>query len=110
MGYGFMDLAYDVLQQATKPLTYQEIWEQGSAAGLSAKVPTAGKTPWQSLGAQLYISVRDDEKSRFIKVGKRPARFFLKERQSELPPDAANKFDREDVKKVEKKLEFRERD
>jgi uncharacterized protein len=108
--YSFLDLAYDVLKETPKPLTYQEIWEVGKEKGLTNKIMTSGKTPWQSLGAQLYVEVRDNEDSRFIKVGKRPARFFLKERDADLPSDAITKIEKEETKKKEKKNEYRERD
>jgi hypothetical protein len=110
MSYSFMDLAYDVLKQAPKPLTYQEVWQVGHGKGLTAKFQTSGKTPWQSLGAQLYVEVRDNDASRFIKVGKRPARFFLKERQGELPPDVATKLEKDEGKKPERKSDFHERE
>jgi len=44
-----------------------------------------------------------------MKVGKRPARFFLKERAPELPPDAVAKIEKEESKKKEKKTEYHER-
>jgi len=111
MNYSFLDLAYDVLKQTAKPLTYQEIWQAGQEKRLTTKVETAGKTPWQTLGARLYVEVRDNDASKFIPVGKRPTRFFLKERQAELPPDAAERFEQEEGKKAEKKnTEFHERD
>ena len=81
MVYSFLKLAAEVLAQTTKPLTYQQIWQKAKIDGFSAKLKTKGKTPWQTLGAQLYVDVRDNPKSRFVKVGKRPARFFLKSRQ-----------------------------
>lgn len=110
MAYSFLDLAYDVLKQSSKPLTYQEIWQFGVDNGFSDKIKTLGKTPWQSMGAQLYVEVRDNEHSKFIKVGKRPARFFLKERQAELQPDAVAIIEKEEAKKGEKKSPFLERD
>ncbi len=108
--YSFLELAYDVLKESFKPLTYQEIWQTGEEKSLVSRIRTSGKTPWQSLGAQLYIEVRDNEASRFIKVGKRPARFFLKQRQSELPPDAISKIEQEESKIKEKKTKYTERD
>jgi hypothetical protein len=110
MSYSFLDLAYDILKQTAKPLTYQEIWQAGNEKGLTAKLETAGKTPWQTLGARLYVEVRDNKGSKFIPVGKRPTRFFLKERQSELAPDAAKQIEKEEIKKAEKKTDFLERD
>lgn len=108
--YSFLDLAYDVLKAAVNPLTYQEIWQVGKEKGLTDKIKTSGKTPWQSLGAQLYVEVRDNDDSRFMKVGKRPARFFLKERAPELPPDAVAKIEKEEAKQKDKRTEYRERD
>jgi hypothetical protein len=108
--YSFLDLAYDVLKESPKPLTYQEVWQVGKDRGLAGKIKTSGKTPWQSMGAQLYVEVRDNEASRFIKVGKRPARFFLMERQADLPPDAITKIEKEEAKTKEKKTEYHERD
>ncbi len=110
MGYSFLDVAHDVLREATKPLTYQEIWQAGQERNLANKVQSSGKTPWQTLGARLYVEVRDNEESRFIKVGKRPTRFFLKERQSELAPDTIQRLEKEDSRKIETTLGFRERD
>ncbi len=95
--YSFLDLAYDVLKTTTNPLTYQEVWQVGKEKGLTDKIKTSGKTPWQSLGAQLYVEVRDNEDSRFMKVGKRPARFFLKERSADLPVDAVAKIEKEET-------------
>jgi hypothetical protein len=110
MSYSFLDVTRDVLRQATKPLTYQEIWQIAVEKGLGAKVQTSGKTPWNSLGAQIYVEVRDNEASEFIKVGKRPARFFLKERQTELPADVISRLEKEEVKKEQKTPEFCEHD
>ncbi|MCX7011495.1 MAG: HTH domain-containing protein [Candidatus Sumerlaeota bacterium] len=110
MACSFLDLAYDVLKQSPKPLTYQEVWQTAREKGLTPKIKTSGKTPWNTLGAQLYVEVRDNDSSRFIKVGKRPARFFLKERQAELPPDVDSKLEKEEIRKPEKKGDFHERD
>jgi uncharacterized protein len=110
MSYSYLDLARDVLKDASKPMVYQEIWESAGAMGLDAKLGVKGKTPWQSLGARLYVDVRDNQDSEFIKVGTRPTRFFLKHRQSELPPDTIVKLDKEDIRRPEKKTAYSERD
>ncbi|PIZ32905.1 MAG: hypothetical protein COY42_30690 [Armatimonadetes bacterium CG_4_10_14_0_8_um_filter_66_14] len=108
--YSFLDLAHDVLRDASKPLTYQEIWQAGTEAALVAKVRTSGKTPWQTLGSQLYVEVRDNDASMFVKVGKRPARFFLAARQPELPPDVIARIEREETKAKDTKPDYHERD
>jgi len=110
MSYSSLDFAYEVLKNATKPLTYQEVWQVGLKQGYNSKLKTSGKTPDQSVGSQLYVDVRDNEDSKFIKVGKRPARFFLKEREAEVPNDAISKLEKEEVKKPVSKSGFHERD
>lgn len=97
MGYGYENLAYDVLKDVEHPLIYQDIWERAMQLGLTKKLGPTGKTPWQSLGSRLYIEVRDNPASRFIAVGNRPKRFFLKERQHQLPPDIVSKLDAQEL-------------
>ena len=82
--YTFLDLAEDVLKDTPKPLTFQEIWTLGEEKGLAAKLASLGKTPWQTLGARLFVDIRDNPETRLIKVGKNPARFFLATRRAEL--------------------------
>jgi uncharacterized protein len=110
MSYSFLDLAYDVLKQETIPLIYQDIWQAAREKGLISKIGTTGKTPWQSLGARLFVDVRDNKNSKFIKVGARPARFYLKEKEAELPADTVQKLEKDERKKVEEKTEYNERD
>lgn len=106
----YLELAYDVLKEAPAPLTYQEIWEAMRAQGLIVKLKTSGKTPWQTLGAHLYVDVRDNTETRFVKVGKRPARFFLKERGNEISADVVKKLEVSDDKMPTKKTSYTERD
>ncbi len=110
MAYSFLDLAYDVLKTAKQPLIYQEIWETAKASGLSGKIKTSGKTPWQTLGARLYVDVRDNEESKFIEVGKRPARFFLRERQSEVSAALVSKIEKQEETKAASTPKYKERD
>lgn len=93
MAYSFLDLASDTLKRASHPLTYQEIWQAGLQAGLADRVGSVGRTPWNTLGALLYVDVRDNEASRFIKIGKRPARFFLKSRRNEITAEVAARIE-----------------
>lgn len=82
--YSFLDFAADVLKTAAAPMTFQEIWAAGSQQGYAATLATKGKTPWNTLGAQLFVEVRDNPKSRFTKTSSNPARFFLTARLSEV--------------------------
>ncbi|MFZ5952888.1 MAG: COG2958 family protein [Candidatus Rifleibacteriota bacterium] len=106
----YEDLAFEVLKIAKQPMTYQEIWELAKETGLAEKLKTTGKTPWQSLGSRLYVDVRDNTSSKFIKVGKRPARFFLKSRETELSNGIVAKIEKESLKETKKDPGFKERD
>lgn len=110
MSYSFLDLASEVLRDTPHPLTYQQIWETAVRNGIATKIDTTGKTPWQSLGARLYVEVRDNPSSEIAKVSTRPARFFLKDRLGALPAGAVQKLESEESKTTEKKLGFKERD
>lgn len=85
--YTFLNFAEDTLKTASKPMTYQEIWESGIENKFISKLIITGKTPWQTLGARLFVDIRDNPDTKFIKVGKNPARFFLKSRQLEINYD-----------------------
>jgi len=110
MAYSFIDLAEEVLRKAQAPLTYEQIWENAVATGLPSKIKTKGKTPWQTLGARLYVDVRDNPESKFIKVGKRPARFFLASRQQEVSKGLVEKLEIEEARKPEPKTPYTEHD
>jgi hypothetical protein len=111
MANKFLDHAKEVLAKVPSPLTFKEIWEKGVEFGLDKKLQSEGKTPWNTLGAQLFLDVRDNSDSIFLKVGKRPARFFLKNRQSEIDIDDFAKIEVQDEKKQEEVTrDYTERD
>lgn len=78
MKYGFKDYAYDVLKEFKKPLGYKDIWEKGKQLGCDVKLGSKGKTPWESLGAQLYVDVKSAD-SKFYMISKKPTLFALVE-------------------------------
>lgn len=110
MAYSFLDLAVEVLKTTKQPLTYQEIWEEAKRSGLSARIKTSGKTPWQSMGAQLYVEVRDNPESKVVKVGKRPARFFLKDRESEISSNLEKEIQKGEAKRAAIVPKYKEKD
>lgn len=80
MSYTFLDLAIEVLKHEHSPMSVIAMWNKAKELGLDAKLGTYGKTPEQTLGARIYVSIKKDgENSPFIQVSKRPALFFLKE-------------------------------
>jgi len=93
----FLQLAYNVLKKIDKPLIYQDIWEKAVELDLIKNLKTNGKTPWATVGAQLFVDVRDNPSSTFIKVGKRPTKFYLKEKENTLSAETINNIDKEEI-------------
>ena len=75
---------------------------------MTGKIRTSGKPPWQPFGARLFSDVRDSPDSKFIKVGKRPARFVLKQRGPELSENIFKQI--AETKPEKEKSKWNERD
>lgn len=108
--FTFLDYAIEVLEKADSPLTYQEIWNMGLEKGLDKRLHSTGQTPWQTLGARAFIDVRDNPSSKIIKVGKRPARFFLRSRESIMPENIIQKIEVREIQEQSEKTSYSERD
>lgn len=108
--YSYLEFAEETLEASSEPLIYQDIWELGKEKGFSLKLATKGKTPWASLGSYLFVDVRDNPKTKFIKVGKNPTRFYLKNR--ELSKNIENELNEKELKSipVEKVKDWNERE
>ena len=88
MGYSFFNLAYDVLKQANRPLSIQEIWENATKMGLVEKLSSSGKTPVNTLSARLSVDVKHNNNPTFKKVDDKPSRYILNNGiSSEIPHD-----------------------
>jgi len=79
----FLELAQKVLREANTPMSVEEIWQFTKNKGYDSLVATKGKTPWRTIGAQIYVDMRDNTSSPFIKIDSKPRKFFLKELASE---------------------------
>jgi len=100
-----------VLENAKCPLTQEEIHKEGVRLNLPSTF--GAKTPWQTIGAQLYVNMRDKEDSPFYIASKRPTRFWLKSRKNELANNeniAKFEEEQEKIEKAEFKKRFNERD
>lgn len=103
----FLRLAEKILKDADQPLAGPDIWSLVEKAGLDKQLSTKGKTPWNSLAAQLYVDVRDNASSIFAATETRPKRFYLKindkaaKRATSAPPILPRK---EEPKFLEKHL------
>ena len=107
----FKEYAREVLNLSDIPLTPQEIWDIGVKEGLNEKLNTQGATPWRTIGAQLFVDTRDNIDTVFIRVGKRPVRFFLKDKQNNLSTNIIQQIEdtEEKEEKKKKKAPFNER-
>jgi len=56
----FLELGIKVLESTQKSLTVAEIWEIAEKSGLTKEINSIGKTPWSTLGARLYVYIRDE--------------------------------------------------
>ena len=74
----FLQLARKVIQEEKRPLTAREIWEIAQSKGYDKELQTQGKTPSSTLGAMLYVDVRDNALSDFITTSVRPKKFILR--------------------------------
>lgn len=74
----YLTLANKIIEEIRKPLSSAEIWQYATEKGYVSQFNSVGKTPWNTIGAQLYISIRDDSNSPFYQFSTRPAKFFLK--------------------------------
>lgn len=74
----FLQLAHKILEEEKKPLSPDEIWKIAQAKGYDKDVSSKGKTPWSTIGAQLYVDVRDNAQTIFAKTDTRPKRFVLR--------------------------------
>lgn len=76
----FAEAAYQVLKQAGKPLSANEITSIALEKGM---ISTVGKTPFATMGARLYVDIkRKGDESKFVKANR--GKFALKE-WSEFP-------------------------
>lgn len=78
MAITFLQLAKKILEDERRPLSVPEIWQIAVDKGKEKLLESSGKTPWASLGAMLYVDVRDNPNSDFLSIGARPKRFILK--------------------------------
>ena len=79
MGYNFFDLAQETFKAVKKPLTINDLWKKAVELGFSDKVKTSGKTPWNTLGARIYMDIKENPDTDFIQISKRPATFYLRD-------------------------------
>lgn len=74
----FKSLAEKILKEEEKPLSSEDIWEIAIQKEYNKQGSFTGKTPWRSIAAQIYVDIRDNPESHFVKMDSKPRKFFLK--------------------------------
>lgn len=105
----FLELAERILKEENKPLTAVEIWNIASQKGYDKQLNSQGKTPWSTLGARIYVSVKDDSKSVFAKTESRPKKFYLKSMVSQINLNDTS-IPEDIIQTKKKKFDFLEKD
>ncbi|MBX6360158.1 MAG: hypothetical protein IRZ03_08770 [Acidobacterium ailaaui] len=106
----FIELAEKIIREENRPLSQNEIWEFAKHKGYDKLVRSSGKTPWRTIGARLYVDIRDNPNTRFVKLKFKSTKFFLKE----LIKDKDNDYEKITIEaskeKTEVKFKYKERD
>ena len=105
----FLELAERMLIEEKKPLTAIEIWNIATKKGYEKQLNSQGKTPWATLGAQIYVSSKDDSKSIFAKTDSRPKKFYLKSMASQIDLEDTT-LPEDIIVNKKKKFEYLEKD
>lgn len=109
----FLELAEQTIRKLNQPLTANEVWEKAVELGIDRELNSKGKTPWATLGARLYVDIRDNQETIFEAIGKRPARFWVKKlgtrenKEVEIVGEVPSKLEKAAIIKTEK---YSERD
>jgi hypothetical protein len=105
----FLELAERVLREEKRPLTANEIWTLATEKGYDKQLNSEGKTPWATLGAQIYVNAKDNPKSPFAQTDSRPKKFYLKSQANQLDlSDTA--VSKEPIVVKKKRFDFLEKD
>ena len=105
----FLELSELILKEEAKPLTSNEIWNIAIKKGYNKQLNTQGKTPWSTLGAQIYVNSKDNPKSLFAKTDSRPKKFYLKSMASKINLED-NSIPDESLPMKKKKFNYLEKD
>ncbi|HEB7602100.1 TPA: HrgA protein [Campylobacter coli] len=104
----YKELALEILKQSARPLNVNEIWQIACEKGLDKKLSSIGQTPIATLGARIYMDIKEmRDNSLFIKASQKPTTFWLKEKENELL-----KFENKNeiINEKQEKNKFHERD
>lgn len=79
MSYNFLKLAEEILNNTKIPMSINEMWNYAKKNNMTEELNSSGKTPWKTLGARVYVDIKNNKKTKIKQISKRPAKFGLKE-------------------------------
>jgi hypothetical protein len=74
----YFELSYKVLDQAHRPLTPKEIWEESEKSGLSKDLKSISDKPWNSIKSVIYKDINNNTQSHFCSSEGDPDKYTLK--------------------------------
>lgn len=101
------DLVVKILVETATPMTSEEIWKYALEKEYDQLVNVKGKTPWNTISAQIYVDMKEEPDSNFIKVGRRPVKFSLANLEQNKSEEI-KLFER--TSEISKKNKYTERD
>ena len=72
-----LELAKKVLEENGCPMCSEDIWEYAVEKGYNKDSKLHGKTPWNSIGAQMYMNLKSDT-SVFVQTSSSHPKFALR--------------------------------
>lgn len=78
----FLELSEKILNEEKKALSVSEIWAIAIIRGYDKELNSVGKTPKDTLSAQLYVNSKDVLNSTFAQTDTRPKKFYLKAQEA----------------------------
>lgn len=105
----FLELARRVIEEEKRPLSVEEIWDVAQARGYDREIGSTGKTPQASIGSRIYVDIRDNPNSPFVRVDSRPRRFSLRGSSASGGEHSLIESDRPKLQ-VQRRFDYLERD
>lgn len=87
----FLGLAERILNEEKRPLSPAEMWKLAVAKDYGSLLDSEGRTPAATLYSAIFTDVRDNPETAFVKLGARPARYFLKTLAQSARPNELEK-------------------
>lgn len=102
----FRNIISTILEQASEPMSTEEIWNKALELNEIQDFGSIGKTPWATMGAIIYTDIKENrDLSKYVQVSKRPAKFCLRSNYSDKASIVKNK-----VQILNQTKEFKEKD